>query len=138
MGPATSTRAGAMTLRLSNFSIALKIAFACLVPLLGLAIFASSMVIEARQKSAAAQEVLAATALAEAASLAVHELQRERGMSVGFVASKGASFAAELPSQRQETDRRIKAFDDAVSAASSRMRAGAVGARLEAAMAALS
>jgi methyl-accepting chemotaxis protein len=102
--------------------------------LLGLAIFAGTMVIDARQKSTAAEEVLGATALAAAASLAVHELQRERGMSVGFVASKGATFAAELPRQREETDRRIKAFDDAVGAASSRMRAGAVGARLEAAI----
>jgi methyl-accepting chemotaxis protein len=126
-----------MTLSFSNLSIALKIALACLVPLLGLAIFAGSMVIDARQKSAAAEEVLGATTLAEAASLAVHELQRERGLSVGFVASKGATFATELPSQRQETDRRIKAFDDAVNAASSRMRTGAVSARLEAALAAM-
>ena len=35
-------------------------------------------------------------------------------MSVGFVASKGARFAAELPKQREETDRRVKAFNDAV------------------------
>ena len=126
-----------MTLRLSDFSIAQKIAFACLVPLIGLAIFAGAMVIEARQKAAAADEVLAATALAEAASLAVHELQRERGMSVGFVASKGATFAAELPKQREETDRRVKAFHDAVGAAGSALRAGALGARLDAATAAL-
>ena len=126
-----------MALRLADFSIAQKIAFACLVPLIGLAIFAGAMVVEARQKAAAADEVLAATALAEGASLAVHELQRERGMSVGFVASKGATFAAELPKQREETDRRVKAFHDAVGAAGSALRAGALGARLEAATAAL-
>jgi len=90
-----------MTLRLADFNIAKKIALACLVPLIGLAIFAGAMVVEARQKASAADEVLAATALAEGASLAVHELQRERGMSVGFVASKGANFAAELPKQRE-------------------------------------
>ena len=112
-----------MTLRLADFSIAKKIAFACLVPLTGLAIFAGSMVLEARQKAAAADEVLAATALAEGASLAVHELQRERGMSVGFVASKGAIFAAELPKQREETDRSVKAFHDAVGAAGRRCAA---------------
>jgi hypothetical protein len=33
------------------------------------------------------------------------QLQRERGMSVGFVASKGRDFAAELPAE-EETDRR--------------------------------
>ena len=125
-----------MTLRLADFSIAKKIAFACLVPLIGLAIFAGSMVLEARQKAAAADEVLAATALAEGASLAVHELQRERGMSVGFVASKGATFAAELPKQREETDRRVKAFHDTVGAAATALRGGALGARLEAATAA--
>ena len=126
-----------MALSLADFSIAQKIAFACLVPLIGLAIFAGAMVVEARQKAAAADEVLAATALAEGASLAVHELQRERGMSVGFVASKGATFAAELPKQREETDRRVKAFNDAVGAAGSALRAGALGARLDAATAAL-
>jgi methyl-accepting chemotaxis protein len=126
-----------MTLRLSDFSIALKIAFACLVPLLGLAAFAGAMVIEARGKAAAAEEVLGATALAQAASVAAHELQRERGMSVGFVASKGVNFAAELPKQREETDRRVKAFRDATGAASEAMRGGGLGARLEAAEAAL-
>jgi methyl-accepting chemotaxis protein len=126
-----------MTLRFSNFSIALKIAFACLVPLLGLALFAGSMVLDARQKSAAAEQVLSATVLAQAASLAVHELQRERGMSVGFLASKGSTFATELPPQRDETTRRVNGFHDAIGTAGGGMRAGAVGARLEAASAAL-
>ena len=126
-----------MIFRLSNFSIAQKIAFACLVPLIGLAIFAGVTVIEARQKASAADEVLAATALAEGASLAVHELQRERGMSVGFVASKGANFAAELPKQRTETDRRLKALHDAVGSAGSALRDGALGARIDAAVAAI-
>ena len=115
--PGNPTAGCVMIFRLSNFSIAQKIAFACLVPLIGLTIFAGVTVIEARQKASAADEVLAATALAEGASLAVHELQRERGMSVGFVASKGANFAAELPKQREETDRRLKALHDAVGSA---------------------
>ncbi len=44
-------------------------------------------------------------------------------MSVGFVASKGATFAAELPKQREETDRKVKAFHDTVGAAGSALRA---------------
>ena len=35
-----------------------------------------------------------------------HELQKERGMSAGFIGSKGVKFAAELPAQRAETDKR--------------------------------
>jgi methyl-accepting chemotaxis protein len=36
----------------------------------------------------------------------VHELQKERGMSAGFIGSKGANFAVELPAQREATERR--------------------------------
>jgi methyl-accepting chemotaxis protein len=34
-----------------------------------------------------------------------HELQKERGMSAGFIVSKGAKFSSELQAQRQETDK---------------------------------
>jgi len=38
----------------------------------------------------------------------VHELQKERGMSAGYLGSKGKSFADKLPQQRKETDKRLK------------------------------
>ena len=44
------------------------------------------------------------TWLAPQISGVVHEMQKERGMSAGFIASKGRTFAAELPGQRQNTD----------------------------------
>lgn len=40
----------------------------------------------------------------------VHQLQRERGFSAGFVASGGQNFASELRSQRADTDRALAAF----------------------------
>ena len=36
----------------------------------------------------------------------VHELQKERGMSAGFIGSKGSNFSSELPQQRTEVDKR--------------------------------
>lgn len=45
----------------------------------------------------------------------VHELQKERGMSAGFIGSKGANFATELPVQRQATDGRLKALEEVLS-----------------------
>src|SRR4051812_19055581 len=119
-----------MTLRFSDVGIAQKIALACLVPLLGLAIFAGSAVIAARQKAAAARDVLAAAELAEKASLVAHELQRERGMSAGFIGSKGKDFAGELPVQRKASDGRIDALRSATVAT---LQAGTIGARLTAA-----
>ncbi len=43
-------------------------------------------------------------------SALIHELQRERGYSSGFIASKGMSFYNELKTQRYYTDKKIKEF----------------------------
>jgi len=43
-------------------------------------------------------------------SLMVHETQKERGASAGFVGSKGAKFKQKLPAQRVHTDTRIKEY----------------------------
>ncbi len=37
----------------------------------------------------------------------VHELQKERGMSSGFLGSKGANFATELPQQHGQSDQKL-------------------------------
>ena len=41
-----------------------------------------------------------------------HEAQKERGMTAGFLGSKGQKFADRLPGQRGETDKRIAALKD--------------------------
>ncbi len=42
----------------------------------------------------------------------VHELQKERGATAGFIGSKGEKFVTELPAQRKSTDEKLKAFND--------------------------
>ena len=48
-------------------------------------------------------------------SALIHELQRERGMTAGFVASRGKKFAGELPEQRGETDKRMETARQALT-----------------------
>jgi len=48
--------------------------------------------------------------LGVAGSALVHELQKERGMSAGFIGSNGAKFGDLLPEQRALTDQKIAAF----------------------------
>jgi methyl-accepting chemotaxis protein len=43
-------------------------------------------------------------------SLLVHETQKERGASAGYVGSKGTKFTKKLPAQRKETDKRLKEY----------------------------
>jgi methyl-accepting chemotaxis protein len=51
------------------------------------------------------------SALAVAASNAVHEIQRERGLTAGFLASRGELYRAELPTQRTAADDKIGTFE---------------------------
>ncbi|EAQ77006.1 methyl-accepting chemotaxis protein [Blastopirellula marina] len=48
----------------------------------------------------------------------LHQTQKERGMSAGFLSSEGAAFADALPLQRQETDARLAELQATLQAAS--------------------
>ena len=51
-----------------------------------------------------AHEITAITRSSVAVSAVVHELQKERGLSAGFIGSKGSKFADDLKKQRELTD----------------------------------
>ncbi|BCZ17974.1 methyl-accepting chemotaxis sensory transducer [Helicobacter sp. NHP19-003] len=58
-------------------------------------------------------------------SALVHEMQKERGMSAGFLSSGGVQFADKLPEQRQNTDTKLEAlkkFLGSISGLDSRYR----------------
>jgi len=44
-------------------------------------------------------------------SKVIHEIQKERGMSAGFIVSKGTNFKKDLQIQRKLTDKKILAFE---------------------------
>ncbi|MEP0357312.1 methyl-accepting chemotaxis protein [Paraglaciecola sp.] len=50
--------------------------------------------------------------LADNAAALVHELQKERGMSSGFLGSKGVKFKAELITQRKLVDQNLQQYRD--------------------------
>ncbi len=56
--------------------------------------------------------IAAVSEVAVAGSALVHELQKERGLSAGFIGSRGEKFRAELDKQRKDTDTRRKALAD--------------------------
>jgi len=71
------------------------------------------------------RQIVAIERSAVGVSAVVHELQKERGLSAGFIGSKGTKFSDELAGQRQQTDAARKALggilgaleDDALPAA---------------------
>ncbi|AMD02698.1 methyl-accepting chemotaxis protein [Halomonas chromatireducens] len=81
-----------------------KFFLALSLPLLAMAWFAASGVLDRQQVTADMAALEEMTRLSQRAGNLIHELQRERGMTAGFLASEGENFRDALPDQRRETD----------------------------------
>ena len=101
---------------LNNLKIRNRIAIAVLLPLIGLLVFSGLRVWERNQTAGELAQLQSLASLAPSFSAVVHEMQKERGMSAGFIASKGSKFAQELPKQRRTTDTKRTALDDRLAA----------------------
>jgi methyl-accepting chemotaxis protein len=91
---------------LANLKIQHKLLFILLLPLAALLYFSLA---DISNKWRVAQEMTTleqSTGLAVKLSAFVHESQKERGLTAGFVGSAGQSFASELQAQKAETDKR--------------------------------
>ncbi|MCL6406556.1 methyl-accepting chemotaxis protein [Dickeya dadantii] len=97
-------------LRLSSLSIRYKFALALMPLLIALLWFAGNGLLERRQAEQDMAQFSQLLALAQRAGNAAHALQRERGMSSGFIGSKGQKFADPLRTQRVETDKALSAL----------------------------
>lgn len=90
----------------SNLKLRTRLIMIVLLPLVGFIYFSIDSI---QEKNSVTVEMEKLEVLAEVSvkigNLA-HELQKERGMTAGFLNSKGVKFASELPVQRNETDKK--------------------------------
>jgi len=93
---------------MKNMTIKGKLRFLSIVVLLVVFAFAAKISYDAWHDYNNEKEAKAIVALSIKMSSVLHELQKERGASAGFVGSKGAKFADILPQQYKETDVKIK------------------------------
>ena len=89
---------------LNNFSIKSKLILLVLIPLVWLVYFSAQHTYNAYQKSSQMDRIEKVAQLATKISALVHETQKERGMTAGFIGSKGKKFADKLPKQRELSD----------------------------------
>ncbi|MGB0682169.1 MAG: nitrate- and nitrite sensing domain-containing protein [Magnetovibrionaceae bacterium] len=98
-----------------NRSISFKVAVAAVIPGLAFLVAAGVLFSNAMQTRANLLHISELANFAPLASGVVHEMQKERGMSAGFIGSKGARFGDQLPGQRAATDAAIRAFEEGQS-----------------------
>ena len=111
---------------LNRTSIPVRIGILCLLPIIALAIVGINRLQIEWQRSANAQFVSSVLDRAPLISRLVHELQKERGTSAGYIGSKGKVFADQIDGRRADTDLALKAFADGVPAPSGQLAVPAV------------
>ncbi|GAB0057642.1 hypothetical protein SIID45300_01974 [Candidatus Magnetaquicoccaceae bacterium FCR-1] len=93
---------------LRSIHLRTKILIMLFLPMLGMAGFGLTTVLEKQELARRMDAMNLLSGLGVRASAVVHESQKERGMSAGFLGSQGKKFADQLPKQQQDTDARIK------------------------------
>ncbi|WP_046224790.1 methyl-accepting chemotaxis protein [Vibrio sp. ECSMB14106] len=99
-------------MKLTDMSFKQKIIALLILPILGflwLSVSAISKGVETKTEMSSLNQL---TRLSVVYSELVHELQKERGMTAGFIGSQGTKFVSELASQRTNADNRRNQRND--------------------------
>jgi methyl-accepting chemotaxis protein len=101
---------------LQNLSIKVKIVLIVLFPMCGYLVTSTMNLASNYEEITSARNVITMVDFSSQISLLVHELQKERGASSGFLASKGQKFSDILTTQRTDTDKKATGYQQAVTA----------------------
>ena len=103
-------------LMLKNMTIKQKLMFLSVVVLVVIFAFSSKLTYETYQSYSNIKQTASLIKLSVKMSAVLHELQKERGASAGYLGSKGKKFADILPKQHSSTDVKLKELKAFMSA----------------------
>ncbi|MGX3097951.1 methyl-accepting chemotaxis protein [Helicobacter sp. 23-1046] len=89
---------------LNKISLKIKILLLVLLPLFAMLVVMLGSLYQTEQQLQTTKQLQMQITISEKLSLLVHEMQKERGLSAGFLSSRGNNFANELKEQRKLTD----------------------------------
>ncbi len=95
-------------MRLIDVSFKKKIFSLLAIPLLGFLLLSVTSIIKNVSTYKEMMQLSQLTKLSTVYSDLVHELQKERGMTAGYISSKGSKFNDKITQQRQRTDTKAK------------------------------
>lgn len=95
---------------LSKLSIKQKLILIMLIPLIVVILLDAKLAVDSFSASRNLKALDNVVELSTKIGALVHETQKERGMTAGFLGSKGEKFKTELPNQRLKTDEKLSEF----------------------------
>jgi len=106
---------------LKNFSIKQKLISLMMIPLIVVIILSAELAYESYKQKVSLDKIENVVILSTKISAFVHESQKERGMTAGYLGSKGTKFVDALPRQRENANEKrnillsfIKSFDQSL------------------------
>jgi len=93
---------------IKNIPIKNKLLLMLFLPLLGILIFSSLMLADKWTRYSTSKALIQDSYFVSEIGSAIHELQKERGTTVGFVSSHGAKMADKLQGLRIESDKTLQ------------------------------
>ena len=100
---------------LKRLSMRNKLIMMLLLPLAMALYFSAFALIESWNQNRALERIQLLAEVAVDASSLVHELQKERGLTAGFLGSKGEKLGSELAQQRRTADQRLETYQQRVA-----------------------
>jgi methyl-accepting chemotaxis protein len=100
---------------MNNLKIKTKLILIILGPLLGVIFFSSLLIYSKYEYSNKYRMLEEAVLLSTKMTSLVHELQKERGMTAGYLGSKGVKFKDQIGGQRDLTNKSLKEYQDYLS-----------------------
>ena len=100
---------------LTRLSIKQKLILIMLIPLIVVILLAAKLAVDSFSTSRNLQVLDNVVVLSTKIGALVHETQKERGMTAGFIGSKGEKFKTELPTQRINVDAKLKELNSFLS-----------------------
>ncbi|WP_171816252.1 methyl-accepting chemotaxis protein [endosymbiont of unidentified scaly snail isolate Monju] len=91
-----------------NMSIRNKLILMLVFPMIGLAYFSTGGILQHLEQTKSTDELQVLSGLSVELASAVHELQKERGLSAGYLGSAGREFLEDLLMQRSRTDQKLE------------------------------
>jgi methyl-accepting chemotaxis protein len=101
---------------LKNYPIRYKLLLLIFLPLAGLLFYSQELIWGYKRQVVENEQLVTLTDLTVSVSKLVHELQKERGMTAGYLGSKGDDFGNELQAQYEPTELELSHLNEALDA----------------------
>lgn len=100
---------------LQNINVRAKFLLLICIPLLALIVLSGKQTMELYSVSQGMGQVMQLVKLTESSNNLIHEIQKERGFSAGFAASKGQNFSDTMRAQRAVSERALRQLRESLA-----------------------